>query len=1246
MSNVTVAARSHPFRNRVDAGIVPAGSNLFEIVNYIHDKGRIHPSLRSSALVTIEGEVVPNEYWGLVPTPGTHVVVSIALHGGGGGGGGKNPFKTILTIAVMIAAPYVGAWAAGTAFQASVLSGGLIGAGSGTMLGMSFSTFAMVARGAFSLVSMMALNAIFPTRPPQLPTISQQSYNDSPTYSINGGSNGANRFGVIPIVLGINKSTPPLGTNSYTEILGDDEYLRMLVIWGYGRLDIADIKIGSTLLTEFDDVSVETREGTIYDKDILIMPDIVYQEPIGVTLINEDGWTQRTSQTNADEISVDITFPRGLLLYGSDGSRSNATITVDVEYRAVGDVTWIAEHTFDITLKSPSVARFGHRWDVENGQYEVRLKNTVVEEAENSNLVDDVSWSMLRTFTNGNPVNFDKPLAMTAIRIKATNQLQGTIRDLSATVSSYVEDWNGSAWVEAISQNPASLFRHVLIGNGSARPRELTQIDDIVLQNWHTFCDTNGYKFNMIRDFKASIWDTLADIASAGRASPTIIDGKWGVIYDDSTKSAVQMFTPRNSWGFQSEKALIDPPHAWRIRFVNEDKDFQQDERIVYDDGYDENSATKFEGLEFPGITNADLIWKFGRYQIAQARLRPEIYKFHSDLEYLICQRGDVIKVSHYVPLWGSAWGRIKSIATSDGNTIGFTSDEEITMILGGSYVSRVRADDGTSAIFALDTIPGTANDVTLTTPVATANGPQVGDLFVFGTTNLETVELIVKSIEPMDNLTAKLTCVDRSSEIYDADTGLIPTFESSISVPLGLSFVAAAIPSFTIQSGTGALANINGAIISQMLVAINPSGGVVTASHYRVRYRLRGTSTYKFVTISADDGEAILTPVIDGEVYEVSAQSITKDGIQSNWSKRKLKTIIGQSQIPSDITGFATNIIDNIAQLKWNTSTDIDISHYRIKWTSALTGATWDNSVDIISNVVGSSVVLPAQIGTYLIKGVDRKGNESATAATASTNISSLSSLNFIDRVSEANPTWPGTFDDAEYYSVLSGIVLATDGELYDAGDLYLLDELYRLGDIFETGSYQLDETVDLSAVYTSRLTASIAVSGIDTVKDFYKASNLFETSNLYGVDAGQYSAYIEVRFTDDDPSGSPTWSEWKIFTIGDYTARGFQFRLQLIGTLPSITPVVSSVEIQIDMPDRMINFSQTVASGGSTITFSPAFYIEPEIGLATINGAEGDKYTITNKSASGFDIAFTNGGSPVSRNISGIARAYGAIT
>jgi hypothetical protein len=112
----------------------------------------------------------------------------------------------------------------------------------------------------------------------------------------------------------------------------------------------------------------------------------------------------------------------------------------------------------------------------------------------------------------------------------------------------------------------------------------------------------------------------------------------------------------------------------------------------------------------------------------------------------------------------------------------------------------------------------------------------------------------------------------------------------------------------------------------------------------------------------------------------------------------------------------------------------------------------------------------------------------------------------------------------------------------------------------------------------------------------------------------------------------------------VGDYTARAARTQLLLTGTPPHVTPVAYSVRVQMDMQDRVVGFSATIPAGGGRVTFSPAFFVTPAIGLSEGSGQEGDHYTISNKTVDGFDIAFTNNGTPVPRSISGVAKAYGA--
>jgi len=131
--------------------------------------------------------------------------------------------------------------------------------------------------------------------------------------------------------------------------------------------------------------------------------------------------------------------------------------------------------------------------------------------------------------------------------------------------------------------------------------------------------------------------------------------------------------------------------------------------------------------------------------------------------------------------------------------------------------------------------------------------------------------------------------------------------------------------------------------------------------------------------------------------------------------------------------------------------------------------------------------------------------------------------------------------------------------------------------------------DTIDLEGIFQSRVTASIAATGGDIQQDIYDIDDLYSVANLYAEVEGFFSVSLEMRYTSDDPAGTPTWTSWKTFLVGDYSARAYQFRVALTGTQPNITPVVTEVSISIDMPDRVIGFNGTIEIGGTAISFSP---------------------------------------------------------
>lgn len=1438
-------------------------SSIAEIVRLCGDP--------DGATVEVNGLPVPRSEWHLVPEDRDHVLIYVPVHGGGG----KDPMRTLLTIAVIVAA---------SALQPTLI--GALGEVGGA-----------IAQAGILTAGMFLVDALAPIR---MPSTQTQDYTGSPSYSLTGGRNEMRPFSPVPAVLGQHRMFPPLGARVFTELAENgDEFLRMLFVWGYGPLggiEDTDLRIGDTPLLNFSDIEVESRPGYASDKPITILPPIVTQEGIGTLLSNDGGPVIRTAPAGSDEISVDIILPRGLVEFRDNGSRAGRTVSIRVRYREVGEEDWFAfggtvnfssgsigfpmnslsagqwslyaEHNglvspypgssprrnsirlaefhvnvtgdgeieigalqnvpnpgvtglavaiespgppaeiswadgsaafntqlFEITDRTTSVVRKNHNWRVDRDkQYEVELYRETPD-SETDLIQDEVNWYVLRGIRNEEPINFPHPLAITAIRIKATDQLQSVIDSLNADPYSICPVWDGEEWGSPEqTKNPAALFRYVLMNPANARARSSYQIDDEALGDWYEFCVEHGYEFNMIRDFSSSVWDCLSDIAAAGRASPTLTDGVWSVVIDRPGKPVVNHITPRNSWGFSAEKPFYFRPHAFRIPFINAERGYVQDERIVYDDGYDESNATLFESIQLRGFTDPDLVWKFGRFHIAQARLRPETYTLFQDFEHLVARRGQKVRVSHDVPLWGSGSGRVKALITEGSDTAGVVVDDRI-ISTGESYVMRFRLSDGQSVLVPLAAVPpGETDTVMFADPVATAQGPQVGDLFMFGVSNLETVELLVKNIERHNDLVAKLILVDEAPEIYEADQGAIPPFDPDMTGPVDITRIPPSAPSIiSIQSGTAALEEFGGVVRPGILVSLAAGPGTVRIRQYRIRYREQGTTPYRY---ASSEAEAMrLTEVREGATYQIQAQAISIYGVESAWSNVSVEAVIGELEDPSNVTGFRVNVVGYDAHLSWNRVTDPDRSHYRIRWSPEKGGATWAESVDMIDKVSrdATSATVPAMVGTYLIKCVDYGGRESPVAAAAITNIARLQGLNFVEEFVQETPDWNGTGDGAEYNPTLGGLALTTripiaddfeaedfgpgwqstggntsieaigdaysgsrvmaidngsgqqdnvyrydvsdeeslrvdfrirgapgdmpvqDLELtqiqltlrpYDSGDsplgsevllgyidtidpptewtrfsdiaslyegadlpggtAYALIKITKQSDPGASGVWQLDDLmigppgsgevesgrgtfdldgyVDLGGVFTSRLMATLKISGENLSSDLYDTVDLYTLSDLYGASEGQYSAALYVSITDDDPAGTPTWSDWIGFVVGDYTARAYKFRIELTGLPPSVTPIVQFVRVEVDMPDRFFPFEQSITGGGSRVDFAPPFYVIPEIGLSVNNGQEGDKYTISNKDETGFDIAFTNGGSPVSRVVSGIAQGYGS--
>lgn len=379
-------------------------------------------------------------------------------------------------------------------------------------------------------------------------------------------------------------------------------------------------------------------------------------------------------------------------------------------------------------------------------------------------------------------------------------------------------DTTTQAWLAPVSStNPAWIYLW-LMTTCPAVMRRLAddRIDLDGIGDWAAECEAKGYAIGFVMDSGRAFGDIIRDVLAAGRASFGLRNSLYSATRDIAQTVPVQMFTPANSWNFSYSRTFADLPHALRVSFTNPEASYQQDVRMVYADGYTAATATRFEELDLRMVIDPDAAWRLGRYHLSVIYNRPNQYTWQADLEHMVCERGDLVHVAHDITGWGVAWGRVKAIS---GSTV--TLDGPVTLEAGKTYAFRIRREDGTQVT---ETITSAAGDVQTLALAAPLTAGDVGDLYVVGEVNRGVAPLIVRKIEPGDDLTATITAVDAASDVWTADGGTPPPFVSDIS---GKSWCAAPPPPVvTIRAGDSAPDDA-GIIKAVTGISSDPKGGL-----------------------------------------------------------------------------------------------------------------------------------------------------------------------------------------------------------------------------------------------------------------------------------------------------------------------------------------------------------------------------------------------------------------------------------
>ena len=321
--------------------------------------------------------------------------------------------------------------------------------------------------------------------------------------------------------------------------------------------------------------------------------------------------------------------------------------------------------------------------------------------------------------------------------------------------------------------------------------------------------------------------------------------------------------------------------------------------------------------------------------------------------------------------------------------------------------------------------------------------------------------------------------------------------------------------------------------------------------SLYQIEYRITNGSSWIPVGTTYTSEFDVLD--INPGTYSFRVRAVNSFGVHSEWVSVQ-KQISGLSDPPAAITGLQIQAVSSLAVLIWNQAPELDVKiggSIEIRHQNVLSGATWGNSLSVGKALPGSATtaVLPLEFGTYLIRAKDSSGLNS-NVVSITTKAATVQAFSQVGQVLEVAP-FTGSFSDTE-----------------DTGSVLKLTQSEEAG-VTTSGEYLFSAGIDAGTVKRQRLIKSITSAITNEYETIDRRDEYMDTwVSFDSIDDATGDCQIYVRHTDDDPSGSPTWSAWELLTVNEYSHRAFEFKAALSVSTNNYNIRVSSITITSQEP------------------------------------------------------------------------------
>ena len=647
---------------------------------------------------------------------------------------------------------------------------------------------------------------------------------------------------------------------------------------------------------------------------------------------------------------------------------------------------------------------------------------------------------------------------------------------------------------------------------------------------------------------------------------------------------------------------------------------------------------------------------RLGRFVLFEEQNSSETISFATGLaEGVIVRPGQVIEVSDPVRAGLRRGGRIKSATTT---TVTVDNTTETDLDATNSPTLSVVLPDGSVETKNVTGISGAVITIDSSSPFSTA--PNTNSVWILQNTTLQTTTWRVVGItEDKDNYAVTATAYNAGKYAFIEDGSPLPVRNITVLNELVEAPGAPNVEEEFFTDGTVARTRLN--------IDFN---SVPRAIEYELNYRLDDGN---FITLRSKSTEFQILDSLQGE-YQFQLSSINSSLEPSAQPTTFTFTAFGKTAVPGDVTGLtAEPISDKLVRLRWNLSTDLDVTHggrVYVRHSTETDGTgTFSNATDLIEALAGNTTTaeVPYLEGEYILKFQDDGGRFSAGEASVVIDLpdtNNLAPLVALTRREDLdNPKFQGTKTDIAFDNVSNSLSLSGQGQFDSISNFDAENSIDDIGGVSPLGSYEFGGAagtsfLDLGGVFSLDLKRHFLTQAFYP-NDLFDARGLIDSiTDFDGATATEVNADMLVSITQDDPtSGSPTYTGFQTFANGTYKGRGFKFKVNLTSKDTAQDIRVFELGYTASFQRRTEQSTTSIASGAGAkvVTFTDSFFTGtsaiggvnsniPSVGITAQNMTSGDFFELSNISGTGFTIHFKNSSNAsIDRNFSYQAVGFG---